>query len=353
MSPKLTKKKARRRARFRLVVLHWRKFLGYKLLSNVADSFDEPTLRKLQETFASIDQNASGALSPEDFGRLFAKMKMPLSKTQLLEIVHEVDIDGSGTIDFEEFLLVIKNTKNMRGVQSKLGVALRRVSAADALANVGASLGGLLGPSRATRMHDAMEVNRAEHQTEAQGELDARVKAHHLHSADRALRRKEASRKWLQTARLLFDYSERDEDDDDAAVQEADDEDEDEEPRRGCGRASVHDALATLGANPDFVEGLGFVPKNPKMYVDAALRKEHAAATRRAQSESNLRKAARRETSRGDVHSNLKKTFALRAGGCARFWRKRGTSAQARRPTRRGTCTPSSSTPPSRPRCGA
>ena len=37
------------------------------------------------------------------------------------DIVDEIDVDGNGEIDFEEFLLVIKNMQNPGAVQSKLG----------------------------------------------------------------------------------------------------------------------------------------------------------------------------------------------------------------------------------------
>lgn len=114
------------RTRYKSVVLYWRKHLGYSALSSATEGFDKQTLRRLQETFAEIDEDGSGYLSPEELAALFKKLRMPMSQSKLEDIVDEVDIDGNGLIDFEEFLLVVKNMKNMKSVQSKLGVALAK-----------------------------------------------------------------------------------------------------------------------------------------------------------------------------------------------------------------------------------
>ena len=114
------------RATFRKVVINWRRHLGYKALDVVRDQFDAATLRRLEETFAEIDEDGSGYISASELGNFFTqKMKTRLSKKQLREIVEEVDVDGNGVVDFEEFLLVVKNMKSMRSIQSKLGVALQ------------------------------------------------------------------------------------------------------------------------------------------------------------------------------------------------------------------------------------
>ena len=54
------------RTRYKSVVLYWRKHLGYSALSSATEGFDKQTLRRLQETFAEIDEDGSGYLSPEE-----------------------------------------------------------------------------------------------------------------------------------------------------------------------------------------------------------------------------------------------------------------------------------------------
>lgn len=123
------------RKKFRRVILVWRKYIGYKALSDIKDQFDNETLRKLQETFAQIDEDGSGYISPGELASFFQQLKMPLTEKQLKEVVNEVDLDGNGCIDFEEFLLVVKNCKSRRKVQSKLGVALQKATALGKISN--------------------------------------------------------------------------------------------------------------------------------------------------------------------------------------------------------------------------
>ncbi|KAJ1454153.1 hypothetical protein M885DRAFT_442803, partial [Pelagophyceae sp. CCMP2097] len=101
-------------------ILTWRKYLGYTALSSVVDGFLPEALNKLQHLFAEIDEDSSGYISAEELQKLFKKMKLPTSKAQVVEIIDEVDLDGNGLVDFDEFLLVVKNMANMRSVQSKL-----------------------------------------------------------------------------------------------------------------------------------------------------------------------------------------------------------------------------------------
>ena len=71
-------------------------------------------------------RRGSGYLDAEELGVLFKNMRMPMGQRELDDIVDEIDVDGNGEIDFEEFLLVIKNMQNPGAVQSKLGVAVQK-----------------------------------------------------------------------------------------------------------------------------------------------------------------------------------------------------------------------------------
>jgi hypothetical protein len=69
----------------------------------------------------------SGYLDAEELGVLFKNMRMPMGQRELDDIVDEIDVDGNGEIDFEEFLLVIKNMQNPGADSaSKLNLNRRR-----------------------------------------------------------------------------------------------------------------------------------------------------------------------------------------------------------------------------------
>ena len=59
-----------------------------------------------------FDKDKSGQISIRELGRVFQSMGMKMSKQEILEMVREVDEDGSGDIDFGEFLeLMAKQSK--------------------------------------------------------------------------------------------------------------------------------------------------------------------------------------------------------------------------------------------------
>ena len=65
--------------------------------------------RRFRDT---VVRHRSGYLDAEELGVLFKNMRMPMGQRELDDIVDEIDVDGNGEIDFEEFLLVIKNMQN-------------------------------------------------------------------------------------------------------------------------------------------------------------------------------------------------------------------------------------------------
>ncbi|KAH8067280.1 hypothetical protein JL721_7688 [Aureococcus anophagefferens] len=233
------------RTRYKSVVLYWRKHLGYSALSSATEGFDKQTLRRLQETFAEIDEDGSGYLSPEELAALFKKkLRMPMSQSKLEDIVDEVDIDGNGLIDFEEFLLVVKNMKNMKSVQSKLGVALAKGANSGVLGNfVGDAtagifsgsegLGGMFGPNRKKLTDEIKEV-------------DKDVLEYQHNHKEFFMKRYQIKGDWVLVAKLVY-----------AAALDW-----------GDGVVSAEPLIQTLVNNPQWVEQLGFAKKRRGMAMD-------------------------------------------------------------------------------------
>eukprot|EP00096_Caligus_rogercresseyi_P016337 TRINITY_DN894_c0_g1_i2.p1 TRINITY_DN894_c0_g1~~TRINITY_DN894_c0_g1_i2.p1 ORF type:complete len:160 (-),score=66.97 TRINITY_DN894_c0_g1_i2:399-878(-) len=66
---------------------------------------DEEQMRKeLKEAFRFYDKESVGYLTIETLKGILLELEPKLSDEQLMEIVEEVDEDGSGTIDFDEFM---------------------------------------------------------------------------------------------------------------------------------------------------------------------------------------------------------------------------------------------------------
>ncbi|CAB4057543.1 CALM [Lepeophtheirus salmonis] len=66
---------------------------------------DEEQMRKeLKEAFRFYDKEGVGYLTIETLKGILLELEPKLTDEQLMEIVEEVDEDGSGTIDFDEFM---------------------------------------------------------------------------------------------------------------------------------------------------------------------------------------------------------------------------------------------------------
>ena len=64
-------------------------------------------LSQFHEMFNLVDTDKSGTISAEELGRLLETLKMQVNPDELKKIVEEIDEDGNGQIDFNEFIKVM------------------------------------------------------------------------------------------------------------------------------------------------------------------------------------------------------------------------------------------------------
>ena len=71
------------------------------------DVYDEDTLKEFQEAFRMFDIDASGDIDVGELGAVFAQLGQNISEAELEDLIKEVDDDGSGQIEFDEFLTLM------------------------------------------------------------------------------------------------------------------------------------------------------------------------------------------------------------------------------------------------------
>ena len=64
-------------------------------------------LRGFREVFDLVDDDNSGAIDVPEVAKLMALLGMPHDPEQVGLMVREIDADGNGEVDFDEFLLVM------------------------------------------------------------------------------------------------------------------------------------------------------------------------------------------------------------------------------------------------------
>ncbi|KAK8728577.1 hypothetical protein OTU49_009023 [Cherax quadricarinatus] len=68
------------------------------------DMLDEEQIGALQKAFDSFDTDNKGYITPETVGVILRMMGVKISEKNLQEVIAETDEDGSGELEFEEFV---------------------------------------------------------------------------------------------------------------------------------------------------------------------------------------------------------------------------------------------------------
>mmetsp|Transcript_127551 Transcript_127551/g.271950 ORF Transcript_127551/g.271950 Transcript_127551/m.271950 type:complete len:453 (+) Transcript_127551:54-1412(+) len=71
-------------------------------------------IEKLLDAFSRFDMDGDGVISESELQAMFKKLGKPLTRQQLREVLREVDEDGNGNLDFEEFLVLEIKLSRMR-----------------------------------------------------------------------------------------------------------------------------------------------------------------------------------------------------------------------------------------------
>merc|ERR1711997_1046624 len=81
-------------------------------MSDRKQDMDAVRSAEFKEAFDEFDKDKSGTISPEELLGVLRAMGQNPTEDELLNLVLEVDIDGNGTIEFEEFLSMMKQKAN-------------------------------------------------------------------------------------------------------------------------------------------------------------------------------------------------------------------------------------------------
>jgi len=70
-------------------------------------------LENLKEAFALFDKDGDGSITSKELGEVMKNLGQTPTEDDLKDLVNEVDGDGDGTIDFEEFVIMMSKTINI------------------------------------------------------------------------------------------------------------------------------------------------------------------------------------------------------------------------------------------------
>ncbi|EPB84209.1 calmodulin [Mucor circinelloides 1006PhL] len=78
----------------------------------MSDQLTPEQIQEYREAFQLFDKNGDGSVSATELGVVLRSFGMNPTDAELQDMVSDVDADGNGHIDFEEFLNLVKDLKS-------------------------------------------------------------------------------------------------------------------------------------------------------------------------------------------------------------------------------------------------
>merc|ERR1711976_891129 len=87
---------------------------GKNALSYDVERLSDEQIAEFREAFQLFDKDGNGYISTKELGMVMRSLGQNPTENELMDMINEVDIDGSGTVDFPEFLnMMAKKIQNI------------------------------------------------------------------------------------------------------------------------------------------------------------------------------------------------------------------------------------------------
>ncbi|OWF37204.1 Calmodulin [Mizuhopecten yessoensis] len=85
----------------------------------MVENLSSAQIAEYKESFSLFDKNGDGRIEAKELGTVMRGLGQNPTESELLDIIHEADLDGNGTIDFPEFLSMMVNHRNLASDDQK------------------------------------------------------------------------------------------------------------------------------------------------------------------------------------------------------------------------------------------
>merc|ERR1712003_43207 len=91
--------------------------MGTPHTNTMAEQLTDEQIAEFKEAFALFDKDGDGTITTKELGTVMRSLGQTPTEAELHDMINEVDSDGSGTIDFAEFLSLM--SKKMKDADSE------------------------------------------------------------------------------------------------------------------------------------------------------------------------------------------------------------------------------------------
>ncbi|CAF1220031.1 unnamed protein product [Adineta ricciae] len=85
-----------------------------------AHGFSEEQIAVFEESFSVLDRDGDGSISNSEIHSLMNSLGYSPSHEDISSVISKVDIDGDGSVDFDEFLIMMQRRKSIGGSGTEL-----------------------------------------------------------------------------------------------------------------------------------------------------------------------------------------------------------------------------------------
>lgn len=89
------------------------------------EQISEEQIAELREAFSLFDKDGDGDISTKELGTVMRSLGQNPSDEELEDMVREVDVDGNGTIDFDEFLQMMSRKMKETDTEEEIKEAFK------------------------------------------------------------------------------------------------------------------------------------------------------------------------------------------------------------------------------------
>ncbi|XP_060577951.1 calmodulin-alpha-like [Ruditapes philippinarum] len=91
----------------------------------MADKLTEQEIAEFKEAFHLFDKDGSGTISTKELGIAMNSLGKTTTEAELQQIIAQVDVDGNGEIDFDEYLTMMANMMSYKGSADQIREAFK------------------------------------------------------------------------------------------------------------------------------------------------------------------------------------------------------------------------------------
>lgn len=88
-------------------------------------TLSDEEVAEFREAFGLFDKNGDGTISSSELGTIMRSLGQNPTESELQDMINEVDVDGNGTIDFDEFLNMMAKKMKETDSEEELREAFR------------------------------------------------------------------------------------------------------------------------------------------------------------------------------------------------------------------------------------